>query len=146
MNSQDPKSSSRRDLLKLASLASAGMGLASAEPQRNQPAGKSMRGTPFARKESVRIGVIGVGGRGNSQVTNFGAVPGVSFTAICDIDKDKTLRTSERIERTGRQSVAPALYSGSDHAFEQLVKRDDVDLVLVVTPWIWHVPMAVAAM
>jgi predicted dehydrogenase len=27
-----------------------------------------------------------------------------------------------------------------------LLKREDIDLVVIATPWIWHVPMAVAGM
>ena len=38
------------------------------------------------------------------------------------------------------------LYTQNDHAYEQLVARDDLELVIVATPWLWHVPMAVAAM
>jgi hypothetical protein len=41
---------------------------------------------------------------------------------------------------------APVLYTKGDHAFESLVARDDLDLVIVATPWDWHVEMAVAAM
>ena len=56
------------------------------------------------------------------------------------------LRAQARIERRGKQKTSPALYHSSDHAYEDLVKRDDLDLVLVATPWPWHVPMALAAM
>ncbi|MBV9499106.1 MAG: Gfo/Idh/MocA family oxidoreductase, partial [Acidobacteriaceae bacterium] len=38
------------------------------------------------------------------------------------------------------------LYTKGDHAFEDLVARDDLNLVVIATPWQWHVPMAVAAM
>src|ERR1019366_5906456 len=40
----------------------------------------------------------------------------------------------------------PELYTTGDHAFESLVARDDLDLVIIATPWNWHVEMAVAAM
>ena len=41
---------------------------------------------------------------------------------------------------------APELYTDGDHAFEKLVGREDLDFVVVATPWHWHTPMAVAAM
>jgi len=139
--------SSRRDLLRFASLASLGLGLAEAAPQQNEhPAGHSVAGMEFEKKDNVRLGLIGVGGRGNSLIDNFGAMPEVQFTALCDTVKDKVLRAQAKIERAGKQKVSPALYHSSDHAFEDLVKRDDIDLVLVATPWPWHVPMALAAM
>jgi predicted dehydrogenase len=132
-------SASRRDLLKLAV---AGAGLARAQ---ERPA-RSVSGMRFVRKDSVRLGVIGVGGRGNSLIDNFAQAPGVSIAALCDTVKDKVLKAQAKIERSGRQNYSPALFDSNDHAFEQLVKREDVDLVIVATPWNWHVPMAVAAM
>jgi predicted dehydrogenase len=138
----------RRDLLRFATGLSVGMGLAEAAPQQAEqhPASRSVSGMEFEKKDKVRLGVIGVGGRGNSLVTNFSAVPEVEITALCDTIKDKVLRTQARIERAGKQKVSPALYHSSDHAFEEMLKRDDLDLVVVSTPWNWHVPMAVAAM
>jgi len=139
--------SSRRDLLRFASLASFGIGLAQAAPQQAEsPAANSVAGMEFEKKENVRLGLIGVGGRGNSHIDNFTAMPEVQVTALCDTVKDKVLRAQAKIERAGKQKNSPALYHSSDHAFEELVKRDDIDLVVIATPWIWHVPMAVAAM
>jgi predicted dehydrogenase len=90
--------------------------------------------------------VIGVGGRGSSLVSNFTAIPQVSVAALCDVVKEKALAAQARIERAGRQKYSPALYHSSERAFEELVRREDLDLVVVATPWKWHVPMAVAAM
>ena len=42
--------------------------------------------------------------------------------------------------------VAPAFYSGSDYAYRELLERDDIDAVFVLTPWSWHTPMAVEVM
>jgi predicted dehydrogenase len=133
--------SSRRDLLKLAGLASLSAGLA-----RSQSAGKSVADMKFDPKEKVRIGLIGTGGRGNSLVDNFSSVPGVQITALCDTVKDKVLRTQARLDRAGKASQPIALFHSDDRAFEGLLKRDDIDLVAIATPWIWHVPMAVAGM
>ena len=68
--------SSRRDLLRFAALAGAGLGLPQSQAQ--QSSAQSMAGKPFEKKEAVRLGLIGVGGRGNSHVDNFGGVPQVS--------------------------------------------------------------------
>ena len=133
--------SSRRDLLKLAGLASLGAGLA-----RSQSAAKSVADLKFTPREKVRIGVIGTGGRGNSLVDNFSAVPGAQITALCDTVKDKVLATQAKLDRAGKASQPIALFHSDDHAFEDLLKRDDIDLVVIATPWVWHVPMAVAGM
>ena len=139
--------SSRRDLLRLASMASLGIGMSVAAPQQeSREAGRSVSGMKFEPKEKVRIGFIGIGGRGNSLIDNFAAMPEVQVGALCDVVKDKVMRTQTRLDRAGKLPHSPGLYTDGDHAFEQLVKRDDLDLVVVATPWVWHTPMAVAAM
>src|ERR1043165_9068480 len=134
------ENTSRRDWLKLASLAF--VGTAAADPQA-QPAGRSMAERPFTGKENVRLGVIGTGGRGSGLVENFAAVPGVTIRALCDVVKEKVLRVQTRLDKAGKASQPIGLYTDGDHAYEQLVKRDDLDLVVIATPWIWHTPMAV---
>jgi hypothetical protein len=150
-NEKDWKNSSRRDLLRLASVASLSMGFAKAGPQQaagqaTPATGRTVSGMPFEKKDTVRLGFIGVGGRGNSLIDNFSEMPEVQVAALCDTVKDKVLNAQAKLERAGKQSHTPALYHSSDHAFEELVKRDDLDLVLVATPWTWHTPMALAAM
>jgi len=128
----------RRDLFKFAGIALASQLLAQSA--------SSMADVRFTAKENIRIGVIGTGGRGGSLVDNFSAVPGVSVTALCDVVPQKVQRVQARLDRAGKAGQKIAVYTDGDHAFEQLVKRDDVDLVIVATPWNWHTPMAVAAM
>src|SRR5512140_1351968 len=132
---------SRRDLLKLAGLASLSVGRG-----RTQTSTRSMADVPFKPTSKVRIGVIGTGGRGNSLVDNFSVVPGAQIAALCDTDKDKVLKTQAKLDKAGKASQPIALFHGSDTAFEGMLKRDDIDLVVIATPWIWHVKMAVAGM
>jgi predicted dehydrogenase len=135
---------SRRDLLRFASLAAAGMARAAAAPPQRRPGAGSVAGMKFAARDTVRLGVIGIGGRGNSLIDNFSAIPQVQVKALCDVVADKVTRAQNKLVKAGKPS--PAAYTNGDHAYEEMVKRDDLDLVLVATPWIWHVPMAVAAM
>jgi hypothetical protein len=100
----------------------------------------------FKPKSTVRIGVIGTGGRGGSLIDNFAAVEGVQITALCDTVKDKVLKQQARLDKAGKAGQPIALFHSDDHAFENLVKRDDVDLVVIATPWVWHTQMAVAGM
>lgn len=90
-----------------------------------------------------RLGLIGTGGRGTSLLENFLAAD-VRVNALCDIVADKAHKAQSMVEQTGQK--APALYTEGDHAFEQLAARDDLDLVVIATPWQWHVPMALAVM
>jgi hypothetical protein len=104
-----------------------------------------MIGVPFASRDVVRIGLIGVGGRGRSLLRDLLAIDGVRVTALCDLVPAHAARGAEMVKEAG-QPTAPAVFDGSDRVWERLVARDDLDIVYIATPWNWHVPMAVGAM
>jgi predicted dehydrogenase len=135
---------SRRDLLRWASLAGLAGAAAAQSPQRTQGAA-SVAGMKFEPKQKVRIGIIGVGGRGSSLLRNLTAIDNVEVPAVCDVIREKCDRAKAAVARAGHTETVE-IYAGSEHIFEDLVKRSDLDLVVIATPWIWHVPMAVAAM
>jgi hypothetical protein len=93
--------------------------------------------------ERVRIGVIGLH-RGRTHVR---AALGIDFTevvAVCDVREDRANAAAELCVQAGRNR--PAVYSGTENVWEELVDRDDIDVVYVATPWDWHVPMCLRAM
>jgi len=92
----------------------------------------------------VRLGFIGVGLRGRSHVEQALYRDDVVIPAICDVDPDSIARTNAMIQKAGRP--LPEAYTKGSEAFLQMLKRDDLDGVVIATPWEWHVPMAVATM
>lgn len=40
----------------------------------------------------------------------------------------------------------PALYTGTERAYQQMLERQDIDIVIISTPWAWHAPMAIDTM
>jgi predicted dehydrogenase len=142
---------SRRDLLKItgASLfmpAIAANVSAFADPAAAPSAPvdrKTMKGVPFERHETVRIGIVGTGLRGRSVLHELLAIENTRVTAIADVVPDKMAIATRMITDAG--GAAPATYDG-DHGFERLVQRDDVDFVYTATPWEWHVPVMLAAL
>ena len=137
----------RRELLKSATLAGASLTLPalpfrsnSTEPSPNN----SVIGMRFEPRETIRVGIIGGGARGSEMLKEFLAVENVQITALCDIVKEKVESGQRVVAQAGQKS--PGAYVNGDHDFENLCKRDDVDLVYIATPWDWHVPMALAAM
>ena len=104
----------------------------------------TMAGVKFEPRETVRLGLVGTGGRGSGLLGMFSLLPGVQITALCDIVPEKTRATAASLERAGKPR--PELYHGSEHAFERMVTRDDIDLLLVATTWKWHAPVALAGM
>lgn len=117
---------------------------AAAQPGAPTPKGETMMGVPFEPHETVRLGIVGLGNRGSAMLTQILAVPGVTVTALCDVDAGAVRAAVKTV--TGQGDPAPATYSGGESDFENLCARDDVDFVYVATPWEWHAPMALAAM
>ena len=97
-----------------------------------------------APDKPVRLGFIGVGGRGTSLLRNSLAVADVQVPAVCDIRAAHAERAAGIV--TSRGGPRPTLYTSGDFAYREMLQRDDLDAVLVATPWRWHTPMAVEAM
>ncbi len=142
MNPEKPFDVSRRDWLKAGAAGLTMLGQAQASPP--PPASDSVIGMKFEAAPNIRLGMIGLGGRGGGMVQNYLAVDHLQITAVCDIDKDKALKAQANVERAGQHP--PAVYDKGEHDFENLCRRDDIDFVYIATPWPWHVPMALEAM
>lgn len=101
----------------------------------------------FARgivNEKVRIGFIGVGLRGTNHLRNILMRDDVIVPAICDIDPKRLDVAAKVIADAGAPRAAT--YTGSEYAYRDLLGRDDIDGVVIATPWLWHTKMAVDAM
>ena len=141
---------SRRELLKTATGAAAALSLARAgaaqapPPAPPGPPGGTMIGVAFERRDKVRLGLVGCGGRGTSLLHDLLGIDGVEVKAVCDVVPEKVAKAQAAVVKAGQKP--PDGYAKGDHDFENLCRRGDLDLVYVATPWSWHVPMAVAAM
>ncbi|MEN7547644.1 Gfo/Idh/MocA family oxidoreductase [Rapidithrix thailandica] len=121
----------RRDFIK--TTAAAGVGATLFAP--NIVKGKDDR--------KVRIGFIGVGGRGRSHLRNILLRDDVIVPAICDIDPEAITKAQKMIKDAKQKAEA---YTEGEFAYEKMLDRDDLDGVIISTPWLWHTRMAVAAM
>ncbi|MFB7939854.1 Gfo/Idh/MocA family protein [Streptomyces sp. NPDC056049] len=111
---------------------------------RRRPGQKTMINVAYDAYPTVRVGVIGLGNRGASMTPGWAAVPGCVVTAVCDIRADRAKRTADQLVAKGKPR--PAELGGSAASFEQLLKRDDVDLVYIATPWEFHYEQGRAAL
>ncbi|MFF7178037.1 Gfo/Idh/MocA family oxidoreductase [Streptomyces sp. NPDC008121] len=111
---------------------------------RRRPGQKSMINTPYDAHRTVRVGVIGLGNRGSGMTLGWAAVPGCVVTAVCDIRSDRAKRTADQLVAAGKPR--PAELGGSDASFRELLKRDDIDLVYIATPWEFHHSQGKAAL
>ena len=94
--------------------------------------------------DKARIALIGVGRRGRNHLRNLMSRDDVIVPAICDIDPDAIQRSKDMITKAGVKQ--PEVYSANDQAYIKLLERDDIDGVVIATPWLWHTRMAVDSM
>lgn len=149
------ESHDRRDFLKAAAsvgiaVAFTGMsGCAEAEKSAQHTlapprAGASVAALAAPKLETVRIGLIGTGNRGTSDLGQLLLCPGVQINAVCDIVESKAAHAQVMVEE--KQGHKPDAYTNGPEDFKHLCDRNDIDVVYIATPWNWHVPMCVDAM
>ncbi len=108
--------------------------------------GKPVMGLRVAPIPQVKVAVIGLGNRGLelARLINAVGLHKARLTAVCDIREEMTQKCLDLLQKNGGQK--PTAYSGKTDAWKDMLRRDDIDLVLIATPWEDHVPMAVYAM
>jgi len=83
--------------------------------------------------EKVVMGFIGVGSMGGGHLRTFLGYDDVHVAAICDLREMFRQRALERVrQRYGGESCT------AYHDFRELLAREDIDAVTVVTPDHWH--------
>lgn len=94
--------------------------------------------------ETVRAGFIGVGARGSGHVEQMLLIQGVEVKAICDLHMDLCERSAKACTDKGRPK--PTLFGPGKESYKAMLERDDIDIVIIATPWEWHAQMCVDAM
>lgn len=92
----------------------------------------------------LRVGLIGVGLRGTNHLGNLLLRDDVAVTALCDTDPQRLELCAGLIRKAGRPQAAA--FGAHEHAYRDLLALQNVDAVIISTPWQWHTPMAVDAM
>lgn len=106
--------------------------------------GKSVMGMVVPKMDVVRVGFIGVGQRGSGHVEHFCRIEGVEIKAICDTHEKVLDESIDYVVKQGFQK--PTRYTGSEHAYRKMLEQQDIDIVIISTPWMWHTPMCVDTM
>ncbi|HMU73602.1 MAG TPA: twin-arginine translocation signal domain-containing protein, partial [Ferruginibacter sp.] len=109
-----PHSFNRRKFIKASALTGASLAIAD-----------SIKALAPAKKDKVRIGMIGVGLRSHEHMGNFLQREDVEITAIADPQQrsiDEALAVFKQYKRP-----EPAIYKNGNEDYKNLLKRDDVD-------------------
>ena len=94
------------------------------------------------RKNSARIGFIGISGRGSGMLDLLLQVEGVTVPAVCDLIPERAERGIEIVEeRTGKAYPVHAYLD-----YKEMFANEELDAVVVATTWITHAMIAIDAM
>ncbi|WP_025822573.1 Gfo/Idh/MocA family protein [Shewanella marina] len=140
------KQINRRDFLKATSYAAAGLATSQVSAGNSASANNnaSVIGLISPKLDIVKVAFIGVGQRGFGHVKHFCHLDGVEIKAICDPDQQVLDRAINYVTQQG--ITRPAAYSNGNYAYQEMLNRDDIDIVIISTPWSWHAPMAIDTM
>src|SRR5689334_12495228 len=81
-----------------------------------------MTGIPLEAREQVRMGIIGVGGRGTSLLQDLLAIEKVEVKAICDLVPKKVARTQKAVTEAGQPE--PAGFSKGEWDLKNLTQLE----------------------
>ena len=104
---------------------------------------QDFRYTKFVGRD-IRVGFVGIGGRGRGAVRRVSMIPGVKVVALCD-------RMRERVDENlkwladRKYPIVPKSYVG-DEAFKDLCDFGECDVIYCATPWHLHQPVALRAL
>tara|TARA_Y100000991_G_scaffold4015_1_gene3337 strand:+ start:2425 stop:3813 length:1389 start_codon:yes stop_codon:yes gene_type:complete len=97
--------------------------------------------------EKVRVGIIGLGNRGSVLLQMFQYLVENEYAeiiALCDIEEKKTNSANSILSKW--QTTKTFIYNKSENDWKNLAKRDDIDLIIIATPWRLHTQMSLYCM
>lgn len=104
---------------------------------------KSVIGLTVPKMDVVRVGFVGLGMRGPGAVERFTHIPGTQVVALCDYEQSRAENCQKYLQKASMPKAA--IYSG-EKGYEELCRRDDIDLVYIATDWLHHFPVAMCAL
>src|SRR6516165_6440337 len=88
-----------------------------------------------------RVGLIGSGWYGKSDLLRLIQVAPVEVVSLCDVDRDMSARAAEIVATRQVSKKKPRVY----HDYRDMLKEKDLDIVEVATPDHWHALPMIAA-
>jgi predicted dehydrogenase len=97
-----------------------------------------------SNNRTLRLGFVGIGGRGTYHLSCALGMEGIEIPAICEIKPDRLKAAKKRIEDAGLPT--PALYGRGVTDFKRMCDNEQLDAIICSTSWEWHTPVCLAAM
>lgn len=99
------------------------------------------RGVELVNQKPKRVGLIGAGWYGKSDLWRLVQVAPVEIVSICDPDKNMLAGAVEIASQRQKSKKQPRTYSD----YRELLKEKDLDIVIIGSPDHWHALQAIAA-
>ena len=91
-------------------------------------------------KDQIRLGVIGLSGRGFGLITTVLRTEGIQIAAVCDLYEDRRQRAVREVEKAAGNTPF------STENYRDVLAMEEIDAVIVPTSWADHVNVAIDAM
>jgi predicted dehydrogenase len=125
------KRGSRRTFLK----ESIGFGAGGASLLRGSSVSAASSARVEGANDRIRVGLIGCGGMGRSNLRDFVKTPKVQCVALCDVDDSQVAKAQKEIQDADGVGQKADL---TTRDFRRVLDRKDVDAVIIGTPDHWH--------
>jgi len=99
------------------------------------------RASGLGALEAKRVGLIGCGWYGKSNLFRLIQVAPVEVVSLCDVDKKMLADAAEMTAGRQASKKAPRTYAD----YREMLKEKDLDIVIVATPDHWHALPMIAA-
>jgi len=96
---------------------------------------------PYADQKPRRVGLIGSGWYGKSDILRLVQVAPVEIVSLCDVDKQMLAEAADLVASRQKSKKKPRLF----HDYRDMLKEKDLDIVEVATPDHWHALAMIAA-
>ena len=84
--------------------------------------------------KTMRVGLIGTGWYGKSDLFRLIQVAPVEVVALCDVDKNMLADAAKLVSQRQKSGKTPKLYGD----YQKMLAENEMDIVLIGTPDHWH--------
>jgi predicted dehydrogenase len=95
----------------------------------------------LSNNKTLKVGLIGAGWYGKSDLFKLIQVAPINVVAICDVDKNHLTEASKMISERQLSGKAPLLYGD----YRKMLSENKLDIVLIGSPDHWHALQAIEA-
>ncbi|MBW3467453.1 Gfo/Idh/MocA family protein [Arthrospiribacter ruber] len=99
----------------------------------------------FEDHHEIRLGFIGVGRQAMGILNGMMRIPGVTVLACADVYEIKRERFKQRVTRISQELGKNDPKAEAYADYKELLKREDIDAVVIASPDHWHALMAIDA-